>query len=109
MVDHWRRGGLSLVSLDGDDVSIEPAASPDYEPQRRAEARQDVGRLLAALEALPAAQREAFLLHEEAGLSVAEIAAATGTNDETAKSRLRYALAKLRAALTELREDARSA
>lgn len=109
MVDHWRRRGLSLVSLDEDDVSIEPAASPVYEPQRQAEARQDLRRLLAALEALPAAQREAFLLHEEAGLSVAEIAAATGTSDETAKSRLRYALAKLRAALTEERADARSA
>jgi len=36
---------------------------------------------LRALEALPPVQREAFLLHEEAGLSVAEIAAATGSNE----------------------------
>ena len=50
---------------------------------------------------LPAAQRAAFLLHEEAGLTVAEIAAATGTNEEAAKSRLRYAMAKLKAAVDE--------
>ncbi len=108
MVDHWRRRGLSLVSLDEDDPAFEPAASPVYEPQRQAESRQELGRLLAALEALPEAQREAFLLHEEAGLSVAEIATATGSNEETAKSRLRYALAKLRAALTEQGENVRS-
>lgn len=45
---------------------------------------------------LPTEQREAFLLHEEGGLTVAEIAATTGVRPETAKSRLRYALGKLR-------------
>src|SRR5712692_4500715 len=76
MVDHWRRGGLSLVELDEHDP---PGDSPD-------QARQVV-------------QREAFLLHEEAGLSIAEIAAATGSNAEAAKSRLRYAVAKVKAAV----------
>ena len=93
MVDHWRRAGLSLVSLDDADP---PADTRD--PARRAEAREALARFAAALEGLPPAQREAFLLHEEAGLSVAEIAAATGSNEEAAKSRLRYALAKLKAA-----------
>ena len=50
---------------------------------------------------LPPLQREAFLLHEEAGLSVTEIAAATGTQEEAAKSRLRYAMAKLKAAIDD--------
>ena len=49
----------------------------------------------------PPAQREVFLLHEEAGLSLAEIAAATGANEEAAKSRLRYAMAKLKAAVKD--------
>lgn len=96
LVDHWRRGGLSLVSLDDHDV---PANSPD--PARHAEAREALGRFAAALESLPAAQREAFLLHEEAGMTVAEIATATGANEEAAKSRLRYAMAKLKAALDD--------
>jgi RNA polymerase sigma-70 factor (ECF subfamily) len=96
LVDYWRRGGLPLVSLENEDV---PGNSPD--PARQAEARQALERFARALESLPAAQREAFLLHEEAGLSVAEIAAATGANEEAAKSRLRYAMAKLKAAVDD--------
>jgi RNA polymerase sigma-70 factor (ECF subfamily) len=53
-------------------------------------------RLEAALAALPAEQREVFLLREHAGLSFPEIAAATDTNENTVKSRLRYALVALR-------------
>lgn len=58
-------------------------------------------RLEAALAHLPEEQRDAFLLHEEGGLSVDQIAAVTGCNRETAKSRLRYAVNKLRAAIDE--------
>ncbi len=96
MVDHWRRAGLSMVSLD----TVDPPAS-DPGPQRHAEAREALTRFAAALETLPPAQREAFLLHEEAGLTVAEIAAATGSNEEAAKSRLRYALAKLKSVVDD--------
>lgn len=96
LVDHWRAKGLALVTLDDEDDPIDPPAGPSAEPHRRAEAREKVGRLLEALAALPAAQREAFLLHEESGLSIAEIATVTGTGEETAKSRLRYAMNKLR-------------
>jgi|SRR4051812_8060437 RNA polymerase sigma factor (sigma-70 family) len=96
LVDHWRKRGLTLVALEGDDVA---SASPD--PADHAQARQSLAHFAAALEGLPALQREAFLLHEEGGLSVAEIAAATGANEETAKSRLRYAMAKLKAAVND--------
>ena len=96
LVDHWRKKGLSLVALDGDDVSSESA-----NPARQAESREALARLVHALESLPAAQREAFLLHQEGGLSVAEIAAATGVGEEAAKSRLRYAMTKLKAAVDD--------
>ena len=98
IVDHWRRKGLKQVSVDDDEGAIEPPAAPDFEPERILEAKQGLARFTKALEALPHAQREAFLLHEEAGMSVAEIASATGANEEAAKSRLRYAMAKLKAA-----------
>ena len=94
LVDHWRKKGLALASLDSEDVALESA-----NPARQAEARESLARLLQAIEALPPAQREAFLLHEEAGMTVAEIAAVTGAGEEAAKSRLRYAMAKLKAAL----------
>jgi len=96
LVDHWRKRGLTLVALEGDEA---PGASPD--PADQAQARQSLERFAAALQALPPLQREAFLLHEEAELSVAEIAAATGTNEDAAKSRLRYAMAKLKAAMND--------
>ena len=58
--------------------------------------------LLDALADLPEDQRAAFLLQAEGDLSVADIAAATGVPQETAKTRLRYARAKLRQALEVL-------
>jgi len=102
LVDHWRKRGLTLVSLDQEESGhAEPAAGADYDPHRLLEAKQSAARLARALEALPPAQREVFLLHEEAGMSVAEIAHATGTNEEAAKSRLRYALSKLKEAVSD--------
>lgn len=102
LVDHWRRSGLRVVSLEDEEAGIEePQGNPGHNPARLAQARQGLARLLDAIHALPPAQREAFLLHEEAGLTVEEIAAATGTNIEAAKSRLRYALVKLRKALDD--------
>lgn len=56
-----------------------------------------------AVEALPAAQREAFLLHAEGGLTLEEIASLTQVGVETVKSRLRYATSKLRAAMEDWR------
>jgi RNA polymerase sigma factor (sigma-70 family) len=53
-------------------------------------------RLLDCLEALPAAQRGVFLMHHEDGLSLDELARALEVGFETAKSRLRYAMSKLR-------------
>jgi RNA polymerase sigma-70 factor (ECF subfamily) len=101
-VDHWRAKGLSVVPLENEDgTTIDVDAGPGAQPHRRAEGRQAVSRLLEAIAALPAAQREAFLLHEESGLSVAEIAATTGCNEEAAKSRLRYAMNKLRQAIDD--------
>lgn len=53
-------------------------------------------RLLDCLDGLPAAQRSVFLLHHEDGLSLDELSRALEVGFETAKSRLRYAMSKLR-------------
>lgn len=108
LVDHWRRSGREIVEEtaafdDGDDAPPDPlaaaSASPDETPERRCERGQLAAELIAAIEALPAVQRDAFLMAEEGGMTLEEIAAATGTGRETVKSRLRYALAKLRTQL----------
>jgi RNA polymerase sigma-70 factor (ECF subfamily) len=62
-------------------------------------------RLELALQTLPDEQRDAFLLSEEGGLSMDQIASVTGCNRETAKSRVRYAINKLRSAIDEPAES----
>lgn len=53
-------------------------------------------RLLQCLDQLPLAQRSAFLLHHDDGLSLPDVARALEVGFETAKTRLRYAMSKLR-------------
>ena len=108
LVDHWRASGRVFVSIDDEDAHAGEevdalAATRGNEPEVRAHSREIGKRLLDALAGLPAVQRDAFLLQQEAGLSLAEIAVLTGAGEETVKSRLRYATAKLRAALEDLR------
>lgn len=99
VMDHFREHSrVHLVSYEEEAPVIEDQPTEAREqPERRLERKQDAQLLLRLLDALPAAQREAFVLQQEGELSVEDIAAATGVNRETAKSRLRYALAKLRA------------
>jgi RNA polymerase sigma-70 factor (ECF subfamily) len=98
VIDHFRRKTpLHLISLDDDpDEAVQVAGPEGEQPERAVAMRQSAAKLLNALALLPPEQREVFLLHEEGGLTLEEIAAVTGTGKETAKSRLRYALARLR-------------
>ena len=98
LIDHYRRRvPAALVSFDDDEAGApELPAGREAEPHVAYEARAQAARVLELLAALPAAQREAFVLQHEAGLSLEEIAEATGVARETAKSRLRYAMAKLK-------------
>lgn len=105
VIDHVRRFKPTqgpMRSLDDEDeatLAESLAADLANEPLRQLETRQRALAFLAAVEQLPAEQREAFLLQAEADMSLEEIAVATGVGMETAKSRLRYARAKLRQAL----------
>ena len=87
----------------GNTADVEPDSHPDggEQPDQLAERSLARRRLEAALETLPDEQRDVFLLHEEAGLSLDQIAAIVDCKRETAKSRLRYAVRKLREAINE--------
>ena len=107
LVDSYRASGrLAEFEVDVVDDEGDP---PDYpapareQPERMVERAQLAGRLVSAIDKLPATQREAFLLAAEGGLTVDEIGNAAGCGFETAKSRLRYAYARLRQELEELR------
>jgi RNA polymerase sigma-70 factor, ECF subfamily len=64
--------------------------------------------IVKAVEALPEDQREVFLLREVADLPFKEIAEITGVPENTVKSRMRYALDRLKQALCEFEEYARA-
>ena len=105
LIDHYRKHGQAQwVSFDNDSedapVVAEPVAAPRDEPERHLAVKQQAAELLRLLGELPPPQREAFVMQYEGGMSVEEIAGATGVTRETAKSRLRYAWAKLRQGLT---------
>jgi len=99
-IDHLRKNKRHTA-----ETSIDPDlyANPEDEPDQTTERYLARRRLDACLSQLPTEQRDVFLLYEEAGLSIDEIATVTGVNRETAKSRLRYAAGKLKAALVESR------
>lgn len=106
LVDHWRKTGrepLDPLDAEGGDGACDPPAPEAAAPHRQAE-QKELGRaLLAALNELPEVQREAFLLAEEGGLTLDEIASVAAVGRETIKSRLRYATAKLRGKLESWR------
>ena len=109
LIDHWRSESRKPVAelREADDCETDPvdnvAAPDELQPEKIMERKDRVRLVVGAVESLPDAQREAFLLHEEGGLTIDEIAMLTGVGHETAKSRLRYAMARLRALLTECR------
>lgn len=83
--------------------AIDPDSRPNPGDEPELTTEKDIARrrMTNALRTLPEEQRDVFLLFEEAGLSIDAIATATGVNRETAKSRLRYAVNKLKLALAE--------
>ncbi|HXU70041.1 MAG TPA: RNA polymerase sigma factor [Polyangia bacterium] len=115
-VDASRRGKhRKAASLDAPLSDDDGAASlldllPDGTAgvDRQAQSRELGLRLRQAIEALPDEQREIFLLREVADLQFNEIAKVIGCPENTVKSRMRYALEKLREALEEYRDLARA-
>lgn len=102
LMDYFRsnvRGEALLYEVNTEGEASEQTGSRTMEPEVLAASREQGAAIVALLAALPAPQRETFLLYEESGLSIEQIAEATGVSFEAAKSRLRYAVAKLREGL----------
>ncbi len=107
-VDCLRKSGreVSLATGDDEDEPWEPAAAPwagwpgvGAQADDLAFWRAAGQRLLDCLDGLPVAQKSAFLLVHDDGLSVEELARALEVGFETAKTRLRYAMSKLRSCM----------
>ena len=104
VIDIWRRSGREVSISTDDDSPWEPEAgaawqqwpAPSPQSEDLAFWRRAGERLLGCLDELPLAQRSAFLLHHDDELPLAEVARALEVGFETAKTRLRYAMSKLR-------------
>jgi RNA polymerase sigma-70 factor (ECF subfamily) len=81
---------------------------PRASTERTAVSNEIRVRVVEAVEALPDEQKEVFLMREVANLSFQQIAEVTEAPENTVKSRMRYALERLQAALTEFEEYARA-
>lgn len=107
-VDQLRRSAYKMTQkISGDDIDVTQLPDPAVaDPEEEAIRGESSAKFRDALANLPTEQREAFILKQEAGLSLADVAAVTGVSAETAKSRLRYAFDKLRRQLAGDRDDA---
>lgn len=100
LVDHYRKNAKhEAQAYDDDDPVQSHQVSNLDQPDHQADVRDKLGKLIKLLEELPAPQREVFVMYEEAGMSLSEIAESTQVSRDTAKSRLRYALKRLRSGM----------
>ena len=102
LIDHYRASDRHRQDISFDEQATDeplPIASGTDTPDTAMERSQTALKVREALQHLPKDQLDAFLLHEEAGFTLEEIAQLNGIGRETVKSRLRYALGKLRRAL----------
>ncbi len=113
-IDHGRRMKLRRhASLDAPVSDSDGALRlvdrlPHTQPgtDRSASATRIRERVNRALDSLPLEQREVFLLRQIDGVPFAEIAVICGIPENTVKSRMRYALERLQAALADYEDDA---
>jgi RNA polymerase sigma-70 factor (ECF subfamily) len=107
LIDLLRQKQIVLASEfggddDGEDAAFQHLADNMEEgltPEQQLEKKRQLARLHAAINTLPAEQKEALILQQFNEMSLDEIANVTAVPVETVKSRLRYAMQKLRAQL----------
>ena len=97
LIDRYRRARPQASAEETEIVFNQLDARDEEQPDRVLSEFEQRRRLQIALEELPEEQRVTFLLRMESGLGLEEISEVTGVGRETVKSRLRYALARVRA------------
>jgi len=109
-MQHRRTASLDHpVRAEGEDRRTlgESIPSSDAGTDRRAMGRELGAQIKSAVDNLAEDQREVFLMREYLGLPFKEISEIVGIPENTAKSRMRYALEKLRSDLSEYEDLAR--
>lgn len=99
-IDYYRKQNIRIVAEKSDEIV--KLTDMAFNPEQQLQTEQAIDQFNKTLNSLPQEQREVFLLKEEAGMNVQEIAETIGINYEVAKSRLRYAIKKLRVVVESL-------
>ncbi len=111
-LSHRRHASLDQPSGDANEGRALGETISDPDPRASAErsavSSEVRSSIVRAVDSLPDDQREVFLLREVANLPFKEIAELTGVGENTVKSRMRYALDRLKDALSEFEEYARA-
>ena len=100
LADRGRRAQRRPGDSRWENLEDRQVASEARGPDDERALQESAARLRVALDELPPEQRDAFLLHQESGLTLEEIGRVAGVGRETIKSRLRYAVSRLRERLT---------
>lgn len=105
---HRKAQSLDATSQRDSDAPrmAETVSGEDPGGEQRAADRELGAQLARALDELPELQREVFVMRELLDMPFAEIAQAVGASEATVKSRMRYALERMRLSLAELHEQA---
>jgi RNA polymerase sigma-70 factor (ECF subfamily) len=111
-LSHRRHASLEQPASNDEDARALGESIPDHSPEasteRSAVSSEVRSSIVKAVDSLPEDQREVFLLREVANLPFRDIAEITGAPENTVKSRMRYALDRLKDALSEFEEYARA-
>jgi len=111
-LSHRRHPSLDQPSAEHSDGPLLGETVADPNPQASAErsalSTEVRSSIVKAVDSLPDDQREVFLLREVANLPFRDIAEITGAGENTVKSRMRYALDRLKEALSDFEEYARA-
>ncbi len=107
LIDHYRQQSNLPASYADFEMDELEDSRPLSLPEDQAQLTAAIDRFSIELDKLPEAQRETIML-KQSGFSLSEMADVTGVNTETVKSRLRYAINKLRHALKDVEEDRKS-
>lgn len=103
LIDFYRKKHPQNLTVDDSEDPDSLQSDDSGQPDNQFMIRRLAERIREKITELPAVQREVFLLHEEAGLTLEEIATLTDIDKEATKSRFRYAVKKLRQALEDSR------
>lgn len=93
LIDYWRQNQPDQIDNEAD------ISSDQSLPEKMHFIEQCIERLKALLISLKPEQRDAFVLQQESGMTLEQIAEISHCGRETIKSRLRYAIQKLRKGL----------